>query len=483
MTEITEQAGAAALPGAGESLAGGWEVERELQVFGSLPALLAVDGVGDRAIVFLLPAEAPDPPLDDERAARWGTTLRRVLRDETWGRLVIDGIPEGHLLVDWLEAGRELPGRWVDRLSELVREDHRDGAWHGQLGPDRIVVGEQGLVAAGWGLGGDDAEAQRSRDLAGLAALASRRGGAEAAPARGEHQPGAPGAAASPRLQAALAADHIPTLREALEELERAAAAGEPVEQAELARARDALQRLETRAASQLEAAERMIEQGDPLGAVAACREAIRVGEEERAQPILNQARRQAKRLVSGRERSLRRRLVLGGAAAAAVVVLLIGLVAWLLPSGTPSAWEAQRQELEEQGGRRAVVGWLAEQASRGEGGAQVRERLAQELRRLADEERARLLELRRESVARGARPHRADSIAEAGLNTLAGLAASDAGSPPSPATIRQVLRDVDRAATRYRAATAIDAGTAASAVDRLIELDPVFAGGGGRTP
>jgi hypothetical protein len=439
--------------------------------------MLVADEVGDRAVAFVLPPEAPDPPLDDERAGRWGT-LRRVFRDDTWGRLVIDGVPEGDLLGDWLAQGRELPGAWVDRLSEDVRADHRADAWHGQIATDRIVVGEQGLVVAGWGLGEDQAEAQRSRDLAALAALSSRRGAAEAMPSRGDGE--GPSLTTSPRLQAALAADHIPTLREALSELESGEGDGPAAGSGELARARDALQRLEARATTQLEAAERMIEKGDPLGAVAACREAIRIGEEARAQPILNRARREARRLLSGQQRDVRRRYATYAAGLVAALVALVALGAWLMPGGEASPLETRLEELSEQGGRRAVVRWLAEQEARGEGTVETRDRLAKELQRLADEERARLLELRRQTVARGARPHRADRIAETGLETLAGLAAVDAGSPPTPSAIEQVLRDVDRAATRYRAATTIDGATASEAVDRVLAMDPLFAGEGG---
>jgi hypothetical protein len=460
------------LPACGDRLTGGWQVERVLSTVGSVPGLLVVDEVGDRAVAFVLPAEAPDPPLDEERAGRWGT-LRRVFRDDTWGRLVIDGVPEGDLLEDWLAQGRELPRAWIDRLSEDVRADHRADAWHGQIAPDRIVVGEQGLVVAGWGLGESHGEAQRSRDLAALAALSSHQGACEPPSPRSDGAGSGPNI--SPRLQAALAADHIPTLRAALTELE-ASDDGGP---GELARARDALQRLESRAASQLEAAERMIEQGDPLGAVAACREAIRIGEEARAQPILNRARREARRLLSGQQRDVWRRYVIYAAGAVAVLVALVSLGAWLMPSGDPSPFETRLAQLQDEGGRRAVVRWLAEQEARGEGSFESRERLSRELQRLADEERARLLELRRQTVARGARPHRADRIAETGLDTLAGLAAVDAGSPPTPAAIDQVLRDVDRAATRYRAATSIDGATAGEAIDRVLALDPLFAGAG----
>ena len=112
-------------PEVGDPLAGGWQVERRLQPAGETPVLLVVDDVGDRAIAFLLPAEAPDPPLDDARAARW-STLRRILRDERWGRLVVDGIPEGELLADWMEAGREVPGVWIDQLADRLRADHRE---------------------------------------------------------------------------------------------------------------------------------------------------------------------------------------------------------------------------------------------------------------------------------------------------------------------------------------------------------------------
>jgi hypothetical protein len=473
---VTENAQiAVSAPDVGEPLAGGWHVERRLEPAGEMPVLLVVDDVGDRAIAFVLPAGAPDPPLDEDRAARWGT-LRRVLRDEQWGRVVVDGIPDGELLVDWMAAGRDVPAAWIDQLTDRLRAEHRQDEWHGQVAADRIVVGEQELAVAGWGLGDEEGDGQRSRDLAAVAALTGRRGAQEAA--RGGTPEIGP---ASPRMQAALAADHIPTLREALSEVEQSLARGElDGEPAELARARDALQRLEAKAAAQLEAAERMIAQGDPLGAVAACREAIRLGEEERAEPILREARRQARRMLTGGERESWRRWLLLGAVGAALVVIAVLAAWWLLPGGGEGSLETRLAAMERTGGRRAVVRWLAEVEARGEGTVETRERLAQELQRLADEERARLLELRRQTVARGARPHRADQLAENGLATLAGLAAGDAGRAPTPAAIDQVLRDVDRAATRYRAATSIDAATAAAAVDRLITSDPVFAGSAG---
>ena len=181
--------------------------------------------------------------------------------------------------------------------------------------------------------------------------------------------------------------------------------------------------------------------------------------------------------MLTGGERETWRRWLIVGAGVAGLVVVAVLVAWWLARGGEGSSLETRLAQLEESGGRRDVVRWLAELEARGEGTVETRERLDEELQRLADEERAGLLELRRRTVARGARPHRADQLADTGLATLAGLAAGDAGPAPTPAAIDQVLREVDRAATRYRAATTIDAVTAAAAVDSLLASDPVFAG------
>ncbi|MDQ7007023.1 MAG: hypothetical protein Q9Q40_07305 [Acidobacteriota bacterium] len=464
---------------AGTEFAGGWRVERVLTEVAGLEAYYAVDGAYGRAICFLLPPDAPDPELDEEAAAAWGTT-RCILRDPVLGRIVLDEVPEGPLFADRLAEGWTPGAAFLDPISTVLRREHRRGRWHGQLAPDRVVLGADHVAIAGWGLCDGDASDLRARDLAGLAALSGHadrsRGGVGDAGPGGSDRSVSPSSAALSALCAAMASDHLPTLRAALD---RWREDGGDEQVPEYRRALDALERIERKVDEHLEAARLQVERGDPLGAVAACREVVRLGAEDRALPLMKQARRQARDMLGGRRPFVRRAWIV---AAGAVGLLLCGLLGWWLMGRGGDSGEIARQAalMARTHGERAVIAWLLDLRVTGESSAETEALLTGHLQALAAQERQKMLELRREIVSQGARPRQADRLAEESLARLDALAAADPLSAGFGTRLTRVLIDVDKAAARYRAGARIDNASALRAVEQLLREDPLFGAAGG---
>jgi hypothetical protein len=350
----------------------------------------------------------------------------------------------------------------IEDLTERIRAEHRAGRAHGRLLPQYIAFGAEGIQAAGWGLQQTVGLDATSRDLADLAALA-----ASAA------QTSVPGEAAAtgsePPLHAAVVSEHLPTLRRAV-----AAAVANPgsVDADELLRAQDALRRLEKRIAECLERARTTLDGRDPLGAVAACREAIRYGAEEEAGPMLRLARRQAKELLEGKGRlpAIPRPVAAGLLGVLALVVL----VGWWLASGdgTTSAAEQVAHAAVERG-ERGAMRMLIALRDRGEIEPDS-ELMLERIDLLLAAETQRLLQLRREAIAEGARPLDADVVAEEGLDELR-LLTADTAHPALQTRLQRALASVDRAGAMYRARTPLGANQAMRAVELMIAVDPAF--------
>lgn len=477
----------------GAELTGGWRVVRVLEEIAGVDAVLVEDDAFGHAFCFPIAADAPDPVLDEGGAIGWGG-VRRVLRDEHFGRIVLDEVPEGTLLADRLADGWMPPPAWHAGLAALVREQHRKGYWHGQIAPDRIVISADALAVPGWGLGPGESEDMKARDLAALSAIAGlgsapvRATADLEAPSRGDEfdlegmvwgsapaPPGdAPGDSHSSKLRAALVSDHLPTIRAAIDVWVNDQQASETPE---FLRAKDALARLEHKVAEQLETAREMLRCGDPLGAVALCREAVRLGAEEEAGPVLRQARKQARALLSRPRLPAPKKLLLGVATVA--VLALLGFAGWLSARPDPSARQADETvaSLLRDGGERAAVNWLLLQKEREDAGSRVSFLLHEHLTQLVESEREMLLALRGEVVARGARPLRADQLTEESLAELETLAATTMSSGILPARVSRALVLLDKAAALYRAGTELRAEDAVAGFDHLLREDPVFDG------
>ncbi len=417
---------------------------------------------GAPAIGILLGDEGPDPVLDEDLAALWNVS-RRVLRDPVHGRVLVDELPEGPGIVDDGD-GVASPGA-VEELSRKVQEAHRRGVPHGMLTPALVVRGPEGVAAAGWGILVEPREEAIARDLAALGALEGSTG---RVPVEGA----SPGAAAESILRPALFSNHLPTLAAAIE---RAREVGVPEGDPLFVRARDALARLEDRVEACLASARERLERGDPLGAVAACREAIRLGAEDEAGPLLAEARRQARRLV-GKPGVGRRAAWLAAAGVTLLLAVVLAVVSWGGGEGDDTSVLLARAErmAEERGARSAATLLLARWRESGDTPS-LEEPIESFLRRTAREERERLLALRREVVRRGGRPRRADRLADRALEELDRVAAAGLSQPNPDLRLARALLEVDRAASFYRAATVLTAAQAASAVDGLLRIDPVF--------
>ena len=470
----------------GAHLAGGWIVERILPEVGGCEAYLVTDGAAGRALCFRLSAEAPDPTLDETSAAVWGT-VRRILMDDTLGRIVLDEVPEGSLLTDCLAEGWSPGPPWVEQLGSRLRQEHRRDRWHGQIAPDRIVVGAEGVAVAGWGLAEGDLGDLKARDLAAIAAIAGMVG-ASREPQRestGEDPsatlPGdIPDAGAGHEnpddaaLSAALSSDHVPTLRAAVEEW---LAQGGAEDVPEFIKASDALRRLEERIEQQLASAEALIGRGDPLGAVAACREVVRLGAEEQAAPVMKQARKQARQMLAPGGRKAWKIWALTAAG-----VLALGLVAsalWSSMGASSEQAELRRKvaEMVRTRGERDVAAWLLDLRTTGESTPASEELLAEHLQHLVQGEKEKMLGLRREMVAQGARPREADQLAEDALGRIESLVRENFESPLLAAGLSRSLVDLDKAAALYRAGAGVDERAAVEAVGQLLREDPVFVG------
>ena len=447
---------------AGDRLANVWQVERVLGAQRGVTAALARSAAGGRALCFLTSDEDHEPALDETSETIWATS-RKVMRDELHGRVVVDVIGAGELLSDLLAADGIVPPSVTEALAGRARAEHRRGRAHGQLKADRIVLGPEGPQVAGWGLVAGVTGDLIAGDLADLAALSGESG-------TGPDLPGArePRAAS---LHAAIISEHLPTLRRAVATVE-SSLVGEPDE--DLLRARDALKRVESKVDECLVSARRSIGRDDPLGAVAACREAIRHGAEQEAEPMLRMARRRAKEMLDGPRRPGARWLVAGAIAIA--VLAVAALVAWTrAEGGAQRELVARVEQLSAEQGQRAAVRLLVASHSRGELHGEGLDLLAEHLSLLATSERKRLLVLRREAIAQGARPRTADREAEEALSDLEQLARR----PEHPAfatQLQRALSRIERAASVYRSRAELTAEQAMRAVELLILEDPVFA-------
>lgn len=448
-------------------VAGEWTVERSLADIGDVRAALASSAAGGRALLFLVPAGI-EPALGEDEAARWGT-VRRILRDPVCGRVVVDEVPSGSLLDDRIAAGTPPAAGLVDEITRRLKEAHRAGAPHGQLAPDRVVVGPEGLAVAGWGLArAADASSCVAHDLAGLSRLAAL----VAAPSTdGSPVPTAELA----RLQAAIRSGHLATLRDALAAW---VASGGGEDDPATLRARDALVRIERAIAGHVAGARQRLAANDPLGAVALCREAIRLGGEADAEPLLHVARRAARALAGPVRRGpSRRTLVLAAAGGAAV--LLVALAAWVMrPDPVLAGRQDEARRLARREGPRVALVAFARRREHGETG--LEEVIAERLAACAAAERARIGTVRREVVDDGGRPREADELAGRALEALDRLAAGEHLPPALAARLAQLFLDIDRAVHLYRVSARLSADEALAAVDRLIERDPLLGGGAG---
>lgn len=473
-------------PVPGDCLAGAWIIEKVLSADSGLFAARARSASGEGcAIVFTIDDIGVEPSLDGSLAEIFGT-VRRVLRDERFGRILVDEVPEGPSLAERIADGASIPLGLRGELQRRLREVHHAGGAHGALSPQLVVLGPGELAMAGWGLSPADSQESRARDAAALSALlgASSMAAAEneATGAQREREPTGSvtsqsgGSVAS--LRAAIVSDHLPTLRRAYDGwLE----SGGDAQDTDALRARDALQRLETKVAGLMAEAERLLTRNDVLGATAVCREAIRLGAEEQAEPLLKRARKQAHTALN-HDWFDRRRLLWIGAAAVFAVILTVTIARWAIRS---SAEQQQlRQQVEgvsrREGARQATQMLFGLRVRKG-APQSVDDLLGTQLQRTLEEERARLVKLRSGVVAQGARPLQADELSERALAQLEKIATSSLDQPGLETQFQRALVQLDRAASLYTVSSTMTAVEAAQAVDGLLAGDPVFGPGGAR--
>ncbi len=473
-------------PSVGDSLAGAWVIERVLPADSGIFTARARSASGDGcALVFTIDDPEVEPSLDGSLAEIFGT-VRRVLRDERFGRIVVDEVPEGPSLAERIAAGTAIPLGLRGELQRRLRDAHQAGGAHGALGPHVVVLGPGELAIAGWGLGRSDAPESRARDTAALSAMLGGRSLTsaehEATGAQREREDtgaiSAQGGGSAASLRAAIVSDHLPTLRRAYDGWVES---GGDAQDVDALRARDALQRLETKVQGLLADAERLLSRNDVLGATAVCREAIRLGAEEQAEPLLKRARKQAHTALN-HDWFDRRRMLWIGAAALLTILAVISVVRWAMRS---SAEELQlRQQVEgvsrREGARQATQMLFGLRVRRG-APQSVDELLASQLQRTLEEERARLVKLRSGAVAQGARPLQADELSERALQQLEQVATSNLDQPGLETQFQRALVQLDRAATLYTVSSTMTAVEAAQAVDSLLSGDSVFGVGGAR--
>ncbi|MCU0231319.1 MAG: hypothetical protein MUC67_08055 [Acidobacteria bacterium] len=451
----------------GATIAGNWTLVGLLEPLGEIPAGLARGSGRGVAIVFFLPDAAPAPSLDVDQEALWGT-VRRVLRDEALGRVVVDEVPDGERLSERIGQGGGAALGALAELKKRVGQAHQRGWVHGLLAADRVVCGPEGISVAGWGLIGDDTRDRVSQDQAALSALASAAGLRE----RGPDEPSltgplvvdqSPEAAA---LRAATRADHLPGLRQALEQWRQG---GGAAEHPDARRAADALARLERKIVTHLDQAASMLQAGDPLGAVAACREAIRLGaSEDEAGPLMRQARKQARRLVGGGRAPSRRMLAAGGAGAAALGLVAILVLGALRPSPEEGKARTEAMMHAARSGERGAAIWLAEQREAGQRGAWIDDLIASHLERMVQQEREKLVAQKRDAVAQGGVPQEADQLARGALAELEEVA-QRRNDPALATRLKSTVVALDRAAASYRSGLRLGANDAARAVEQLV--------------
>ncbi len=451
----------------GIEIAGSWTLECLLELRGGIPAGLATGPGSGRAIVFFLPDGAPAPSLDIDQEALWGS-VRRVLRDDEWGRVVVDEIPAGESLADRIAKGGGAALGALSQLKKRVGQAHQRGWVHGQLTADRVVCGPEGLAVAGWGLVGEDTRDLLSQDLAALAALASAAGERE----RGPDEPSLTGPVVVDQrpeaiaLRAATRADHLPGLRQALEQWSATDGASD---HPDARRAADALARLERKVATHLDQAASMLQAGDPLGAVAACREAIRLGaSEDEAGPLLAQARRQARRMVKRRVRLSWQMLAAGGAGLAALGLLVVLALGALRPSPEEGKARTEAMMHAAREGERGAVVWLAERREQTGRSAWLDSLIASHAERMVSQERERLIAAKRNAVAQGGVPQEADQLARGALAELDDVA-QRLDEAALAARLKSALVALDRAAASYKGNVRLGAAEAARAVEQFV--------------
>lgn len=454
-------------PVPGTVIAGNWTLEGPLVSRGGIPAGLAKGPGSGHAIVFFLPEGSPAPCLEIDQEALWGS-VRRVLRDEEWGRVVVDEMPAGESLAERIARGGGAALGALSELKKRVGQAHQRGWIHGQLSADRVVCGPEGIAVAGWGLVGEDTRDLLSQDLAALAALASAAGERE----RGPDEPSLTGPVVVDQrpeavaLRAATRADHLPGLRQALEQW---TASGGAPDHPDARRAADALARLERKVTTHLDQAASMLQAGDPLGAVAACREAIRLGaSEEEAGPLLAQARRQARRMVGRRARLSWRMLAAGGAGLAAVGLLLLLAHGALRPSPEEGKTRTEAMMRAAREGERGAVSWLAERREEMGRSGWLDSLIASHVERMVAQERDRLITAKRDAIAQGGVPQEADQLARGALAELDEVV-QHLDDAALAARLTSALLAIDRAASSYKGNVRLGAAEAARAVEQFV--------------
>jgi hypothetical protein len=463
-------------PAIGESIAGAWIVQQAL-TREPRPIYLAHGVTGDtRAALVLLDDADAEPSLSPQLSDLFGTT-RRVLRDERFGRVVVDEIPQGPSLAERLSSGQSIPLGVRGELQRRLREAHHADGAHGALQPELIILGVGELAIAGWGLDLSDRSAARARDTAALSALLGRVAALSAGDTGVVSGDDGARSNALNGLRAAIVSDHLPTLRRAFESWNES---GGDDRDPDVVRARDALTRLEAKVAGLLSQAERLLESNDVLGATAVCREAIRLGAEDQAEPLLKRARRQAKSTLSAAWYQ-QPRYRWGAAAIAVVLVVLFAVVRWSI--GNSEARQRLAAEVDgvarREGARQAAVMLFGMQSRQPES-AHVEQLLAEQLQQTAAQERARLVALRNTAVEQGGRPLEADEESQRVLRDLEQIAASALDTPGLATQFQRALIQVERVAAMYQVSSGLSAEDAAAAVDALLADDAAFGPGGG---
>jgi len=294
-----------------------------------------------------------------------------------------------------------------------------------------------------------------------------------AAPAAAEPSPAAVG------LVAAIQADHIPTLRSALEKLR---AEGGREDDPLAARAEDALSRLESKALGCLDEARRLLAGGDPLSAVAPCREAARLGLAEEAEPLLREARRQAKQIVRPSSNPLARiplpRLPwkwigLAFGALALGAALVVGALWAFGPSRGEAELRAAYKRVLAADGDRAAAAMLLERVEAGERSGALDKLIHEALPPALDGERRRLEGFRRDAAAKRANAPEADRVAAEARRALDELGASEGRGPQPKTRFDRASGLVDKAGDLYRSAAQMSPEEAAKGVDGLLGADP----------
>ncbi len=113
---------------------------------------------------------------------------------------------------------------------------------------------------------------------------------------------------------------------------------------------------------------------------------------------------------------------------------------------------------------------------TRNEASDELEQLLSEHYAAMVDGERQRLVDLRREVVARGARPRDGDALAEQALGALEALPGDPIFQSPMLASrIGQHLAELDKVAALYRADTVVREEDAVRAVELLVADDPVF--------